>query len=41
MKEELGLEHFEGRPCTGLHRYALMTVMAYAFLQSRRLDAGG
>lgn len=41
MKEELGLDHFEGRSWTGLHRHALMTMMAYAFLQSRRLDAAG
>lgn len=39
MKEELGLDHFEGRSWTGLHRHALMTMMAYAFLQSRRLAA--
>jgi SRSO17 transposase len=38
-KEELGLDHFEGRSWTGLHRHALMTMMAYAFLQSRRLAA--
>jgi SRSO17 transposase len=37
MKEELGLDHFEGRSWTGLHRHALMTMIAYAFLQSRRL----
>ena len=36
-KEELGLDHFEGRSWTGLHRHALMTIIAYAFLQSRRL----
>lgn len=41
MKEELGLDHFEGRSWTGLQRHALMTMMAYAFLQSRRLDAAG
>lgn len=41
MKEELGLDHFEGRSWTGLHRHALMTMMAYAFLQSRRLAAVG
>ncbi|WP_246689525.1 IS701 family transposase [Methylobacterium sp. WL19] len=39
MKEELGLDHFEGRSWTGLHRHALMTMIAYAFLQSRRLAA--
>jgi SRSO17 transposase len=36
LKEELGLDHFEGRSWTGLHRHALMTMIAYAFLQSRR-----
>src|SRR5262249_43271227 len=37
MKEELGLDHFEGRSWQGLHRHALMTMIAYAFLQHRRL----
>ena len=41
LKEELGLDHFEGRSWTGLHRHALMTMIAYAFLQSRRLTAAG
>jgi SRSO17 transposase len=41
MKEELGLDHFEGRSWTGLHRHALMTMIAFAFLQHRRLKAGG
>jgi SRSO17 transposase len=41
LKEELGLDHFEGRSWTGLHRHALMTMIAYAFLQSRRLKAAG
>lgn len=41
LKEELGLDHFEGRSWTGLHRHALMTMIAYAFLQSRRLAAAG
>jgi SRSO17 transposase len=41
MKEELGLDHFEGRSWTGLHRHALMTMVAYAFLQSRRLSVAG
>ena len=38
LKEELGLDHFEGRSLTGLHRHALMTMIAYAFLQHRRLS---
>ena len=41
MKEELGLDHFEGRSWIGLHRHALMTMIAYAFLQSCRLDEAG
>ena len=41
LKEELGLDHFEGRSWTGIHRHALMTMIAYAFLQSRRLKAAG
>ena len=41
LKEELGLDHFEGRSWTGLNRHALMTMIAYAFLQSRRLKAAG
>lgn len=38
MKEELGLDHFEGRSWTGLHRHALTTMLAYAFLQHQRLN---
>jgi SRSO17 transposase len=41
LKEELGLDHFEGRSWIGLHRHAVMTMIAYAFLQSRRLKAAG
>ena len=37
LKEELGLDHFEGRSWSGLHRHALMTMIAFAFLQDRRL----
>ena len=41
MKEELGLDHFEGRSWQGLHRHALMIMIAYAFLQNRRLAQAG
>lgn len=41
LKEELGLDHFEGRSWIGLHRHALMVMIAYAFLQSRRLKVAG
>lgn len=37
MKEELGLDHFEGRSWLGLHHHALMTLIAMAFLQHLRL----
>ena len=37
MKEELGLDHFEGRSWTGPHRHALLTMIAYVVLQHRRL----
>ena len=38
MKEELGLDHFEGRSWAGLHHHALMTLIAFAFLQHLRLQ---
>lgn len=41
LKEELGLDHFEGRSWTGLHRHALMTMIAFCFLQHLRLAHGG
>ena len=37
LKEELGLDHFEGRSWTGLHRHALMTGIACTYLQHLRL----
>jgi SRSO17 transposase len=37
LKEELGLDHFEGRSWQGLHRHCLMCMIALAFLQSQRL----
>jgi SRSO17 transposase len=41
LKEELGLDHFEGRSWQGLHHHALLTMIALAFLQHLRLRAGG
>ena len=37
LKEEIGLDHFEGRSWTGLHRHCLMSMIAFAFLQNQRL----
>jgi len=37
LKEELGLDHFEGRTWRGLHRHALMTMICFSFLQHERL----
>jgi SRSO17 transposase len=39
LKEELGLDHFEGRSWRGLHRHTLLTLIAYLFLQHLRLQA--
>jgi SRSO17 transposase len=36
MKEELGLDHFEGRSWHGLHHHAVLTMVAFAFLQHLR-----
>jgi hypothetical protein len=37
LKDELGLDHFEGRGWLGLHHHALMTLIALCFLQHLRL----
>ena len=41
MKEELGLDHFEGRSWAGLHHHALMVLIAFAFPQHLRLRRSG
>jgi SRSO17 transposase len=37
MKDELGLDHFEGRGWRGLHHHTLLCQLAFAFLQHLRL----
>jgi SRSO17 transposase len=37
LKEELGLDHFEGRSWHGLHHHAVLTMVAFAFLQHMRI----
>jgi len=39
MKEELGLDHFEGRSWHGFHRPATLVMLAYGFLTLERLRA--
>lgn len=36
MKEELGLDHFEGRSWRGLHHHAALVMLAYGFLLLER-----
>jgi SRSO17 transposase len=40
LKDELGLDHFEGRSFVGWHRHVVLTAMAYAWLQAERRRAG-
>jgi len=37
LKQELGLDHFEGRSWLGLHHHAVLTMIAFAFLQHLRM----
>ena len=36
LKEELGLDHFEGRSWNGFHHHACMTILAFGFLEIER-----
>jgi SRSO17 transposase len=40
LKDELGLDHFEGRSWMGWHHHMTLTMMAYDFLLTQRLDEG-
>src|SRR5262245_65914579 len=37
MKEELGLDHFEGRSWRGFHHHACLVMLAYGFLALEQL----
>jgi SRSO17 transposase len=41
MKNELGLDHYEGRSWLGLHHHTLLCMIAMCFLQSLRLEECG
>ena len=40
LKDEIGLDHFEGRSLPGWQRHAVLTAIAYSFLQSERRRRG-
>lgn len=40
LKDELGLDHFEGRSFAGWHRHVVLTALAYAWLQHERRRRG-
>ena len=40
LKDELGLDHFEGRSFVGWHRHVVLTALAYSWLQHERSRAG-
>jgi SRSO17 transposase len=40
LKDELGLDHFEGRSYAGWHRHVVLTALAYSWLQDARRRAG-
>jgi SRSO17 transposase len=40
LKDELGLDHFEGRSLPGWQRHVVLTALAYAWLQTERRRRG-
>jgi SRSO17 transposase len=40
LKDELGLDHFEGRSFPGWHRHVVLTALTYAWLQHERRHRG-
>ena len=41
LKQEFGLDHYEGRGWRGFHHHAALTIASYGFLVSERLDTTG
>ena len=41
MKDELGLDHYEGRGWVGWHHHVVLVMLAYAFVAARRRQKGG
>jgi SRSO17 transposase len=41
MKDELGLDHYEGRGWVGWHHHVVLVMLAYAFIVARRRQKGG
>ena len=41
MKEELGLDHFEGRSWRGFHHHVCLVMLALGFLVLERLRVAG
>jgi len=41
MKDELGLDHFEGRGWAGWHHHMVLVMLAYAFVVAHRRQKGG
>jgi len=39
LKEELGLDHYEGRHWLGWHHHVTLVSMAFAFLRSEQVQA--
>lgn len=40
LKQEFGLDHYEGRGWRGFHHHAALTIAAYGFLVAQRLKSG-
>ena len=41
LKQEFGLDHYEGRGWRGFHHHAVLSIAAYGFLVAQRLSSEG